>query len=208
MKIAPSPERVARVKTPDSIASGMPQRASLVGQEDVEDAEETSAIVNDMRYEKRGLYYDEGNFFRDSMTPVGFISPTSEFQEYWDMSMLALMIYVIFVTPFEVSFLTEVSIAELLFWVNRIVDSFFLCDMVSGLPLLPLFIFASDSIGGPLDRWCSSIQSLRRTASTWMRCMNSLLVCQPASVELSSPVRVAPRLTLTLLPPSPPSRRV
>lgn len=80
---------------------------------------------------------DSGSFFRDGFTPKGFISANSDFQEKWDLILLVLMGYVMTVTPYEVCFLDSVSIYEMLFWVNRLVDAFFLGDMVCQFYLIP-----------------------------------------------------------------------
>ena len=55
----------------------------------------------------------------------------SKFMPYWDMVMLAALIFVAVVTPFEVTFLEERSIHDLdiLFVVNRFIDFCFLVDM-------------------------------------------------------------------------------
>jgi len=70
-----------------------------------------------------------GSYFRDAMTPVGFVSPNSDFQENWDVVLMACMVYVVIVTPFEVSFMGASSIDTGLFWFNRFIDLLFLIDM-------------------------------------------------------------------------------
>ena len=125
--VAPSPDG----ETPSPEGSHHNRKGSNGRRDSAVEEIADSPVVVEMRGYKKGLFYDEGNFFRDSLTPVGFVSPTSEFQEYWDIVMLMMMIYVVFVTPFEVCFVESVITSRPLFWFNRFVDLFFLCDMVS-----------------------------------------------------------------------------
>jgi len=67
--------------------------------------------------------------FRDSLTPEGFMSATSDFQEVWDFVLLACMGYVVFITPYEVAFLGSPSLVDFVFWVNRLIDLIFLVDL-------------------------------------------------------------------------------
>eukprot|EP00966_Prymnesium_polylepis_P255002 5892037-Prymnesium_polylepis.1 len=55
----------------------------------------------------------------------------SRYMPMWDMVMLVALLFVAFVTPYEVTFMEELGIDELdmLFYVNRAVDLCFLVDM-------------------------------------------------------------------------------
>jgi len=77
------------------------------------------------------------SIFRDAFTPAGFISPNSAFQEKWDVLILVLLLYVMTVTPFEVSFLPAQAYTDVLFWVNRVVDSCFMVDMICQFFMIP-----------------------------------------------------------------------
>lgn len=56
------------------------------------------------------------------------IMPTTKFMKNWDILMITLLMFTAVVTPFEVGFL-QVHWTEPLFWVNRLVDFGFICDM-------------------------------------------------------------------------------
>merc|ERR1712072_544166 len=56
------------------------------------------------------------------------IDPNSQFMMRWDILSIILLVFVMFVTPFEVAYLTTELNA--LFIINRIIDFFFILDMV------------------------------------------------------------------------------
>jgi len=89
----------------------------------------------------------EITFFRDAYTPSGFISANSDFQEKWDVLLLFLLLYVMTVTPYEVCFLPAQTIEDLLFWINRMVDTAFVIDMFCQFVLIPHDVDASTYVG-------------------------------------------------------------
>lgn len=66
----------------------------------------------------------------DSLTSRSWlIKPQGSFMMFWDMFTVAFLLFTAIVTPFEVAFL-ETDLNSALFWINRAVDLFFLCDLV------------------------------------------------------------------------------
>lgn len=59
---------------------------------------------------------------------AGLIDPNSQFMRRWDLISIGMLVFVMFVTPFEVAYLT--TSVNALFFVNRIIDLFFISDMV------------------------------------------------------------------------------
>jgi len=58
------------------------------------------------------------------------INPTSKFMETWDLTSMFALLFVAVVTPFEVAFLPDDFLLNTLFWVNRVIDLFFVADMI------------------------------------------------------------------------------
>lgn len=58
---------------------------------------------------------------------AGLIDPNSQFMRRWDLISIVMLVFVMFVTPFEVAYLT--TSVNVLFFVNRIIDLFFISDM-------------------------------------------------------------------------------
>lgn len=56
------------------------------------------------------------------------IDPNSEFMRNWDLLSMGFLLFVMFVTPFEVAYLT--TELNVLFFINRLIDVFFISDMV------------------------------------------------------------------------------
>lgn len=56
------------------------------------------------------------------------LNPDQLMWQYWDLWLAILLLYVAVVTPFEVAFLDTVM-WNTLFWINRVVDISFICDM-------------------------------------------------------------------------------
>ena len=54
----------------------------------------------------------------------------SKFMPWWDMAMVAALVFTLVVTPFEVAFIDGGKYIDTLFYVNRIVDISFMVDMV------------------------------------------------------------------------------
>ena len=66
---------------------------------------------------------------RNATTGGWAIDPNaSEWTAYWDLMMMALLTVVLFLTPYEVAFLSP-SVG-VLFIINRVLDLVFFCDMV------------------------------------------------------------------------------
>jgi potassium voltage-gated channel Eag-related subfamily H protein 7 len=59
---------------------------------------------------------------------AGLIDPNSGFMRRWDLASICMLLFVMFVTPFEVAYLS--TTVDGLFVINRLVDVFFICDMV------------------------------------------------------------------------------
>ena len=86
------------------------------------------------------------------------LDPLSTFMRYWDLSSLVALFFTSTVTPYEISFL-ETKI-NALFFVNRVVDLFFLCDIVVNFNLK---FFDSQS-----GMWVKDRESIRaRYLRTW-----------------------------------------
>lgn len=71
------------------------------------------------------------------------VDPNSPFMRRWDLMSIFLLVFVMFVTPFEVAYLT--TSLNTLFFLNRIVDIFFISDMV-----LQFFLMYRDEEKGVL----------------------------------------------------------
>lgn len=56
------------------------------------------------------------------------INPNSKFIFYWDQIIVVALLYTAFVTPYEVAFLQDETMAS--FVLNRLVDVIFFCDMI------------------------------------------------------------------------------
>lgn len=56
------------------------------------------------------------------------IDPNSQFMMRWDIISIVMLVFVMFVTPFEVAYLT--TSLNGLFVINRLIDTFFISDMV------------------------------------------------------------------------------
>jgi potassium voltage-gated channel Eag-related subfamily H protein 7 len=67
------------------------------------------------------------------------VDPNTQRMNNWDVTMMMLLVFTAFVTPFEVAFLsTEVNA---LFWINRFIDMLFLCDLVLNFMIsYPVFV--------------------------------------------------------------------
>ena len=66
---------------------------------------------------------------RNATTGGWAIDPNaSEWTAYWDLMMMALLTVVLFLTPYEVAFLSPS--VDVLFIINRVLDLVFFCDMV------------------------------------------------------------------------------
>ena len=74
------------------------------------------------------LHRRSGNACMRCITFKSVLDPLSTFMRYWDLSSLVVLLFTSTVTPYEISFL-EVKV-DALFWFNRVVDFFFLCDIV------------------------------------------------------------------------------
>lgn len=70
------------------------------------------------------------------------LDPNSKKMGDWDVTMMLLLVFTAFVTPFEVAFLeTELNA---LFVINRFIDSLFLCDLIINF-MLPYAIFVNST---------------------------------------------------------------
>lgn len=58
------------------------------------------------------------------------INPSSNFMQQWDSVTMLALLFVAFVTPYEVAFNIEAPVVDGLFIVNRLVDLIFMADMV------------------------------------------------------------------------------
>lgn len=85
------------------------------------------------------------------------IDPNCDEMRYWDMSSIALLGFVMLVTPYEVAFL-ETGL-NALFFINRLIDLFFVCDMV-----LQFFLMYRDEEKGIL------IKDQNEIIKNYMRC--------------------------------------
>lgn len=59
----------------------------------------------------------------------GLVDPTSKFMSYWDLAIMASMLFTVFVTPFELSLVRNPSVG-VLFVVNQFVNVVFIVDIV------------------------------------------------------------------------------
>mmetsp|Transcript_4081 Transcript_4081/g.8680 ORF Transcript_4081/g.8680 Transcript_4081/m.8680 type:complete len:118 (-) Transcript_4081:1485-1838(-) len=48
----------------------------------------------------------------------------------WDATSMVALLFTSIVTPYEVGFVPETSVGNVMFWINRLVDLFFLSDML------------------------------------------------------------------------------
>lgn len=58
------------------------------------------------------------------------IDPATSYMHKWDLVIMFCLLYTSLVTPFEVSFLGELVFENPLFWINRLIDTFFIKDMI------------------------------------------------------------------------------
>jgi hypothetical protein len=74
---------------------------------------------------------EQTDLIRRELTPKHLIiDPNSIFMRRWDIIMALCLVFVAFVTPFEVAFLESKPRMDLLFYLNRILDVLFALDMV------------------------------------------------------------------------------
>lgn len=57
------------------------------------------------------------------------LNPCCQYMQVWDLIVLVCMIFIVFITPFEVAFL-QTTLFDPLFFINRIIDTVFIKDMV------------------------------------------------------------------------------
>lgn len=86
------------------------------------------------------------------------IDPNSDFMMRWDILSIVLLVFVMFVTPFEVAYLT--TSLDGLFVINRVIDFFFVSDMV-----VQFFLMYRDEEKGVLVK--KQDQIIRRYMSGW-----------------------------------------
>ena len=67
---------------------------------------------------------DETRMFRKNL----LIPPNSTFMSVWDWFTVMFLLFTAIVTPFEVAFI-QTNLTNPLFWINRVVDLFFITDM-------------------------------------------------------------------------------
>jgi CRP-like cAMP-binding protein len=58
------------------------------------------------------------------------LNPRDKWMMRWDVLMVAMLMFVVLVTPYEVAYLAADPSVDALFWMNRLVDVTFLVDMV------------------------------------------------------------------------------
>jgi len=78
-----------------------------------------------------------------SQEEARLVDPNSDFIRQWDIISICMLLFVMFVTPFEVAYLTTEY--NVLFGLNRIIDVFFITDMV-----LQFFLMYRDEEKGVL----------------------------------------------------------
>jgi len=71
----------------------------------------------------------KASYFRDALTPPGLLSARSDFQEVWDLVLLLAMVYIVFITPFDVAYLGDPTFHGIIFWASRVLDLVFIIDM-------------------------------------------------------------------------------
>lgn len=86
------------------------------------------------------------------------IDPNSDFMMRWDILSIILLVFVMFVTPFEVAYLS--TSVNGLFVINRIIDFFFIVDMV-----IQFFLMFRDEEKGVLIK--KQDQIIKRYLSGW-----------------------------------------
>ncbi len=137
------------------------RRATEIEQEQIAKAQRRAEFAAATRHYRRQL---------NKMTRFT-IHPHTKFLQRWDVLTMVALFFTASVTPFEVGFLKGDSRAVLLqgdighivlFWVNRTVDTYFICDIV-----LNFFIsYRSDAKDG--GQWVfDNLKIAKRYASTW-----------------------------------------
>ena len=63
------------------------------------------------------------------------IDPRDPFMRKWDLVSVILLCFAAIVTPYEVAFL-EVKYFSTLWWINRVIDAFFFCDLILNFNLI------------------------------------------------------------------------
>lgn len=91
------------------------------------------------------------SFLGQSWSKSGVLDPSSSFMVRWDFLTTLCLLFTIFVTPYEVSFL-ETKLNEL-FWINRVVDFVFIVDI-----FITMHLTYVDPTNG---KWVTSLKRIR-----------------------------------------------
>ena len=128
----------------------------------------------------------EVDIIRHEITPkIILIDQNSMFMRRWDCVMLLCLVFVAIVTPFEVSFM-KAQMFTALWWFNRLVDIFFVIDMV-----LNFFVKAKIKEKGGYRVLRNRRQIAKHYVRTWCgqfssRCLGARPPNVATSCEISS----------------------
>ena len=93
------------------------------------DIEETDHKIPPPEERRKSKSFQDSSRVRLPRNTRCIISPKSQFQSYWDICMMVLLLFVATVTPYEVGFLEITDMLHPLWIINRVVDLIFLQDL-------------------------------------------------------------------------------
>lgn len=70
------------------------------------------------------------SLFEENPLPPYVRDPDSDFSAAWDLSSVVFLVHVSFTVPLRVCFNVDINLWTLAFWVELLVDLFFICDVI------------------------------------------------------------------------------